>query len=98
MRVQCGGSGRASIEIDWGQFTYLLRLRINAAVLSVMLLLLNEHCPRSLSHHVEVPIAANAAARRGGARGSGVVHLREDRVRMEERRSNKMGRANECSM
>ena len=71
-------------------------------------MLLNEHCARRLSHHVKVvgrlrqaaPIAAAATATAaagggGGTRRSGVVDLREDRVRMEERRNNKMGRASE---
>ena len=64
---------------------YLLRMRINAAVLFVVVV-------------VVLQLLNEAATGGGGTRGSGIVDLREDRVRMEERRNNKKGRASECSM
>ena len=65
---------------------YLLRMRINAAVLFVVVVV------------VLLQLLNEAATGGGGTRGSGIVDLREDRVRMEERRNNKKGRASECSM
>ena len=66
---------------------YLLRMRINAAVLFVVVVVV-----------VLLQLLNEAATGGGGTRGSGIVDLREDRVRMEERRNNKKGRASECSM